>query len=165
MGRPTWSLWPAHRLRCVPARTTLMAMLTADEIIAQLGLAPHPEGGHYRQTWEADNAGRPVGTCIYFLLKSGESSHWHTVDAVEIWHYYAGAPLILSQAASLEGPAVDQTLGPDLAAGQAPQLVVPEGHWQMAATTGDWTLVGCTVSPGFRFEGFTLAAPGVDIPR
>ena len=142
-----------------------MPDLTADKIIAQLNLAPHPEGGYYRQTWIAENAGRATGTCIYFLLKAGERSHWHAVDAVEIWHYYAGAPLILSLAPSLDGPAVDHRLGPDLAMGEAPQIIVPKDHWQMAATTGDWTLVGCTVSPGFDFAGFTLAAPDVDIPR
>ncbi|KQB97847.1 cupin [Loktanella sp. 1ANDIMAR09] len=139
--------------------------MTADDIIAQLNLAPHPEGGYYRQTWVAENEGRATGTCIYFLLKAGQASHWHAVDAVEIWHYYAGAPLILSLSATLAGPATDHQLGPDLAHGEIPQIIVPEGHWQMAATTGDWTLVGCTVSPGFEFAGFTLAAPGVDIPR
>jgi len=142
-----------------------MSDLTADQIIAQLDLAPHPEGGFYRQTWVAENEGRATGTCIYFLLKAGQESHWHAVDAVEIWHYYAGAPLILSLAPSLDGPAVDHMLGPDLSAGLFPQAIVPEGHWQKAATTGHWTLVGCTVSPGFQFEGFTLANPGVDIPR
>jgi hypothetical protein len=139
--------------------------MTADEIIAHLQLAPHPEGGYYRQTWVAENAGRPVGTCIYFLLKDGGASHWHRVDAVEIWHFHAGAPLILSLAADDAGPAVDHVLGPDLAAGQFPQVIVPEQHWQAARTTGDWTLVSCTVSPGFDFAGFTLAAPGFDIPR
>ncbi len=139
--------------------------MNADEIIAQLDLTPHPEGGYYRQTWVAENEGRAHGTCIYFLLKAGQASHWHAVDAVEIWHFYAGAPLVLSLAPSLDGPAVDHKLGPDLAGGQSPQIIVPEGHWQMAATTGEWTLVGCTVSPGFQFEGFTLAGPGVDIPR
>lgn len=138
--------------------------MTADQIIAQLDLAPHPEGGYYRQTWVAENKGRATGTCIYFLLKSGQASHWHAVDAVEIWHFYAGAPLILSLASSLEGPAVDHRLGSDLAVGDVPQIIVPEGHWQMATTTGDWTLVGCTVSPGFQFAGFTMADPGVDIP-
>lgn len=139
--------------------------MTADQIIAQLALQPHPEGGYYRQTWAAENEGRPAGTSIYFLLKQGENSHWHHVDAVEIWHYYAGAPLVLSIAATDGGPAQDLTLGPDLAAGHAPQLIVPIGHWQAARTTGNWTLVGCTVSPGFQFDGFTLAAPGFDIPR
>lgn len=139
--------------------------MTADDIIVQLNLAPHPEGGFYRQTWAAENDGRPTGTCIYFLLKDGEASHWHKVDATEIWHYYAGAPLILSISDTDEGPAVDHILGPDLATGQAPQGIVPTGAWQAARTTGDWTLVGCTVSPGFQFEGFTLAKPNFDIPR
>lgn len=141
--------------------------MTADEIIALLALAPHPEGGHYRQTWEDDSSspGRPAGTCIYFLLKAGEASHWHKVDATEIWHYHAGAPLILSLSGSDAGPARDHPLGPDLAAGARPQVIVPAGHWQAARSTGDWTLVSCTVSPGFRFGGFTLAPPEFDIPR
>ncbi len=140
--------------------------MTADQIIAHLNLAPHPEGGHYRQTWiaEAADGARPAGTSIYFLLKASERSHWHRVDATEIWHYYAGAPLILSMAPSEAGPRSDLTLGPDLSAGQAPQLIVPKDHWQAARTTGDYTLVGCTVSPAFQFEGFELAAPGFDIP-
>ena len=139
--------------------------MTADEIIAKLDLAPHPEGGHYRQTWVAESSGgRPAGTCIYFLLKDGERSHWHRVDAAEIWHFYAGAPLVLSIAGTAAGPATEHVLGPDLVAGQAPQAIVPEGHWQAARTTGDWTLVGCTVSPGFLFEGVELAPPGFDIP-
>lgn len=141
--------------------------MTADQIIAHLNLAPHPEGGHYRQTWiaEAQDGARPAGTAIYFLLKGGEASHWHRVDAAEIWHFYAGAPLILSLSETDQGPAQDRNLGPDLAAGQFPQLIVPKGHWQAARSTGDWTLVGCTVSPAFQFEGFELAAPGFDIPR
>lgn len=138
--------------------------MTADEIIAALNLAPHPEGGHYRQTWVAGNAGRPTGTCIYFLLKAGERSHWHKVDATEIWLYHAGAPLVLSMAGTEAGPAVDHLLTPDLSQG-APQLIVPEGHWQAARSTGGFTLVSCTVSPGFRFDGFTLAPEGFDIPR
>lgn len=138
--------------------------MTADQIIAQLGLAPHPEGGHYRQTWVAGNAGRPSGTCIYFLLKAGERSHWHRVDATEIWLYHAGAPLVLSLSATDAGPARDHLLTQDLSQG-APQMIVPENHWQAAHSTGDYTLVSCTVSPGFQFEGFTLAPPGFDIPR
>jgi predicted cupin superfamily sugar epimerase len=138
--------------------------MTAEEIIALLELAPHPEGGHYRQTWQAEGAGRPAGTCIYFLLTAGERSHWHRVDAAEIWHFYGGAPLVLSLSATAEGPRADHVLGSDLAAGQRPQLVVPVHHWQSARSAGDWTLAGCTVSPGFRFEGFELAAPGFDIP-
>ncbi|WOI55236.1 cupin domain-containing protein [Palleronia sp. LCG004] len=139
--------------------------MTGDEIAATLGLAPHPEGGHYRQTWIADGEGRPAGTCIYFLLKAGETSHWHRVDAAEIWHFYSGAPLILSIAATETGPAEDRVLGPDLAGGEVPQIVVPKDAWQMARSTGDWTLVGCTVSPAFRFEGFELAPPDFDIPH
>jgi predicted cupin superfamily sugar epimerase len=138
--------------------------MTAEEIIAHLGLLPHPEGGHYRQTWVAENPGRPTGTCIYFLLKAGEASHWHRVDATEIWLYHAGAPLVLSLSKTAAGPAIERMLTPDLAQG-APQIIVPEGHWQAARTTGDYTLVSCTVSPGFQFAGFTLAPPGFDIPR
>jgi predicted cupin superfamily sugar epimerase len=138
--------------------------MTADRIIETLGLQPHPEGGHYRQTWVAENDGRPSGTCIYFLLKAGEHSHWHKVDATEIWLYHAGAPLILSLSATEAGPATEHLLTPDLEHG-APQIIVPEHHWQAARTTGDYTLVSCTVSPGFRFDGFTLAPEGFDIPR
>lgn len=137
--------------------------MTADRIIATLGLEPHPEGGHYRQTWVAENDGRPTGTCIYFLLKAGERSHWHKVDATEIWHWHAGAPLILTLSETAAGPAVPHLLTPDLARGR-PQIVVPEHHWQSATTTGDYTLVSCTVSPGFTFDGFTLAPDGFDIP-
>ncbi len=138
--------------------------MTAEWIIAALGLERHPEGGWYRQTWVADGPGRPAGTCIYFLLRAGERSHWHRVDAVEIWHFHAGAALVLRMAGTAAGPAETLRLGPDLMAGERPQAIVPAGWWQAAETTGDWTLVGCTVSPGFRFEGFELAAPGFDIP-
>ena len=140
--------------------------MTAEEIIARLDLQPHPEGGWYRQTWIEDRPGaRPSGTSIYYLLAEGQRSHWHRVDATEIWHYYAGAPLVLSLSETDAGPAVDHRLGPDLASGERPQIIVPTDHWQAARTTGAWTLVGCTVSPAFRFEGFTLAAPDFDIPR
>ena len=142
--------------------------MNAAALITRLDLAPHPEGGHYRQTWVAEGGagtGRPAGTCIYFLLQAGEVSHWHRVDAVEIWHYYAGAPIVLSLAKTEAGPARDRILGPDLLSGQAPQLIVPEQHWQSARSLGDWTLVGCTVSPGFQFEGFELAPATFDIPR
>lgn len=139
--------------------------MTAQEIIAKLQLSPHPEGGHYRQTWVAENAGRPMGTCIYFLLAAGESSRWHKVDATEIWLYHAGAPLVLSMSATDKGPARDVVLGPDLAKDEKPQLIVPDNHWQAARSTGAYTLVSCTVSPGFQFEGFVLADPGFDIPR
>ena len=140
--------------------------MSAERIITELGLAPHPEGGWYRQTWVAEAAPgeRPAGTCILFLLKAGERSHWHRVDAAEIWHFHAGAPLWLSVAESDAGPATRHLLGPEVLSGQSPQFVVPAGHWQSAQGTGAWTLVSCTVSPGFRFEGFELAPPGFDIP-
>jgi len=134
-------------------------------IIQSLSLAPHPEGGWYRQTWVADNPGRPNGTAILFLLQRGEVSHWHTVDATEIWFYHAGSPLVLSRAAIEAGPAQDDLLGPDVLSGHAAQLIVPPHHWQSARGTGDWTLVSCTVSPGFDFAGFHLAPQGFDIPR
>ncbi len=139
--------------------------MTPDDLIESLDLTPHPEGGWYRQTWIEASDARPAGTCIYFLLKQGERSHWHRVDATEIWHFYAGTPLILSISATDAGPAADHVLGPDFSAGQVPQLIVPKDHWQAAAAPEGWALVGCTVSPGFQFEGFELAAPGFDIPR
>ncbi|WP_166415932.1 cupin domain-containing protein [Cochlodiniinecator piscidefendens] len=139
--------------------------MTPADIIAHLNLQPHPEGGYYRQTWIGDDGERPSGTSIYFLLTNGNASHWHNVDATEIWHYYSGAPLILSISATDAGPAEDHMLCPDLLAGQSPQIIVPQHYWQAARTTGEYTLVGCTVSPAFQFEGFTLAPDGFDIPR
>jgi uncharacterized protein len=135
----------------------------AARIIEELGLSPHPEGGWYRQTWVAEGSGRPAGTCIYFLLRAGERSHWHRVDAAEIWHWYRGSPLTLRIAADASGPAQARRLGPDVLNGESPQILVPPHHWQAATTTGAYTLVGCTVSPGFRFDGFELAPPGFDI--
>lgn len=138
-----------------------MTMPTAAEIIATLELQPHPEGGHYRETFRdarTDAHGRAASTAIYFLLASGERSHWHRVDAVEIWHYHAGAPLTLEIADENGQRAI--TLGADLAAGQQPQCIVPPHAWQAASTTGDWTLVGCTVAPGFDFATFELAPKG-----
>lgn len=139
--------------------------MTAQEIIETLQLMPHPEGGHYRESWVAGIDERPSGTCIYFLLQWSEVNHWHKIDATEIWHYYLGAPLVLSVSESDAGPARDCILGPDLTADQQPQVIVPAHHWQRAHCTGDYTLVSCTVSPGFQFDGFTLAAPDFDIPR
>jgi predicted cupin superfamily sugar epimerase len=135
--------------------------MDADEIIERLGLEPHPEGGHYRETWRADasEGERAAGTAIYFLLRQGEVSHWHRVDSAEIWHHYAGAPLELTIAASDGGPAETHVLGPDLAAGARPQVIVPPGAWQSARPLGTWLLVGCTVSPGFDFATFELAPP------
>lgn len=140
--------------------------MTADEIIALLKLEPHPEGGHFRQTWieATDTGARPAGTCIYFLLRAGETSHWHRVDATEIWHHYAGAPVELRLSASESGPYEAHPLGPDLASGARPQVIVPVQHWQAAQAIGGWALVGCTVSPAFDFAGFTLAPADFDIP-
>jgi predicted cupin superfamily sugar epimerase len=138
------------------------AQLTAADVIRLLDLAPHPEGGHFRQTFrdEADSAGRAASTAIYFLLARGERSHWHRVDAAEAWHHYAGAPLELEIALDA-GTAVERIrLGSDLAAGERPQAVIPARAWQAAASLGDWTLAGCTVAPGFEFSGFELAPPG-----
>ncbi len=136
-------------------------MTGAREIIEALGLAPHPEGGWFRETWRAEaGAGeRAAGTAIYFLLEAGQRSHWHRVDATEIWHWYLGAPLEL--ALSAEGrDRQDLVLGPDIAAGERPQLRVPAGWWQSAAPRGGFTLAGCTVSPAFEFAGFELAPEG-----
>ncbi len=123
----------------------------AQQIIEILELEPHPEGGYYRETWrgEAHEGERGAGTAIYYLLRAGERSHWHRVDAVEVWHYYAGA-----------GKTEHLRLGADLAAGERPQAIVPKGAWQSASTCGAWTLVGCTVAPAFDFAGFELAPPG-----
>ena len=136
----------------------------AHPLITALNLAAHPEGGWYRQTWVGPlQNGRATGTAILFLLLRGESSHWHRVDADEIWLYHAGAPLTLRLSPNDDGPAQTHSLGPDVLSGQNPQVIVPAGHWQAARSTGDYTLVSCTVSPGFRFDGFELAAPGFDI--
>lgn len=133
------------------------------EIIEKLGLQPHPEGGWYRQTWVGpDVGGRALGTAIHFLLQAGERSHWHRVDADEIWFWHAGARLELSL--GLER-AASHVMGPDVLTGEAVQLLVPKGWWQSARTLGAWSLVSCTVTPGFRFEGFELAPPGFDLPR
>ena len=133
---------------------------TAADIIARLGLTPHPEGGHYRETFRDPRTvdGRSVGSAIYYLLDTGEVSEWHRVDAAEIWHWHAGAPLVITT--SPNGHDATATyLGPDLARGQQPQIVVPAGHWQTATSLGAWTLVGCTVSPAFTFDGFEMAPP------
>lgn len=136
--------------------------MTADEIIAALGLQPHPEGGHYVETFRDAPGpdGRSRSTAIYFLLRAGERSHWHRVDAVEIWHFHAGAPLRLSISEGAGRPIRRITLGHGVIAGQMPQGIVPPHHWQAAESLGEWTLVGCTVAPGFDFAGFELAPPG-----
>ena len=139
----------------------------ADAIIRILGLAPHPEGGHYRETFRDTRlliSGRAASTAIYYLLRAGERSHWHRVDAAEVWHWHAGAPLELGMAPPdrTEGPRVDHRLGPDLAAGERPQIVVPPGWWQAARSLGEFTLVGCTVAPAFEFSGFEMAPEGFE---
>ena len=141
-----------------------MRALSAAEIIHLLDLKPHPEGGHFRETLRdpATNGGRAASTAIYFLLARGERSHWHRIDAVEVWHYHAGAPLVLEMAADEAGPIRRMKLGPDIAMGERPQGAVPAGHWQAAESLGDWTLCGCTVAPGFEFSGFELAPKGWD---
>lgn len=133
--------------------------LTAAQVIARLDLKPHPEGGHFRETFRDPRTidGRAASTAIYFLLARGERSHWHRIDAVEMWHHYAGAPLILRIADDTGQREVH--LEPDLASGEHPQAIVPAQAWQAAETAGDWTLVGCTVAPGFEFSQFELAAP------
>jgi uncharacterized protein len=144
-----------------------MQQLSAADIIARLELRPHPEGGHYRETFRdtrADTLGRAASTAIYFLLARGEKSQWHRIDAIEIWHYYAGSPLTLRIAHDGCASHVVR-LGPDVTGGERPQAIVPASAWQTAETTGDWTLVGCTVAPGFEFASFELAAPGWEPPR
>jgi len=135
--------------------------LTAADIIARLDLRPHPEGGHFRETFRdasVDTSGRSRSTAIYFLLARGERSHWHRVDAVETWHYYAGDALTLQIAD--EGGQRSIKLGADFAAGEVPQGIVPAHAWQAAESRGNWTLVGCTVAPGFEFSKFELAPKG-----
>ena len=132
----------------------------ADRLIAALGLQPHPEGGWYRETFrDTAREGRARSTAIYFLLKAGEASHWHRVDAAEIWHWHRGAALELDiQAAG--HPPVSYRLGAGIEAGERPQAVVPPHAWQRARSLGAYTLVGCTVAPGFEFSAFELAPPG-----
>jgi predicted cupin superfamily sugar epimerase len=135
---------------------------SAADIIARLELKPHPEGGYYRETFRdtgVDAQGRARSTAIYFLLTRGERSHWHRIDAVEVWHYYAGSALTL-RIANDGGTQHTVRLGPEVAAGERPQAIVPAQAWQAAESTGDWTLVGCTVAPGFEFAKFELAPMG-----
>ncbi len=131
--------------------------MTPEALISALGMQPHPEGGHYVETFRSDAGpdGRARCTAIYFLLQSGERSHWHRVDADELWLWHAGAPLRLEMA-----DLADAMLGPDIAAGQRPQAIVPAQVWQAAESTGAWTFVSCVVAPGFEFSGFELAPLG-----
>ena len=138
-----------------------MQELSAAEVVRLLDLRPHPEGGHFRETFRdprRDADGRSLSTAIYFLLAAGERSHWHRIDAVEIWHWHAGAALAL-EIADGDGVATVR-LGTDLSAGERPQAMVPAGTWQAAESLGAWTLVGCTVAPGFDFSRFELAPKG-----
>jgi predicted cupin superfamily sugar epimerase len=140
----------------------LTGKLTAADVIRLLDLKPHPEGGHFGETFRDGrtiDGSRAVSTAIYFLLARGERSHWHRVDAVEVWHWYAGAPLAL-EISRAPGRVERVMLGCDLNYGERPQAVVPFHAWQAAQTLGDWTLVGCTVAPGFEFSGFELAPKG-----
>lgn len=136
--------------------------LSAAEVAERLAMQPHPEGGFYVETFRdtaTDADGRALSTAIYFLLPEGMVSAWHRVDAVEIWHWYAGAPLELSLSEEGEG-VTTILLGPDIAAGARPQGIVPRHCWQSARSLGSWTLVGCTVAPGFEFSGFEMAPGG-----
>lgn len=134
--------------------------LTAEAVARLLDLSPHPEGGFYRETFRDPRAvdGRAASTAIYYLLPAGRISAWHRVDAAEIWHYHAGAPLELSLFEA--GRRMAMRLGADLLGGERPQGIVPAGAWQSAKSLGAWTLVGCTVAPGFEFARFEIAAPG-----
>ena len=141
--------------------------LSDTEIIRLLDLRPHPEGGHFRETFRdpaptGERRGR--STAIFYLLAAGERSRWHRIDASEIWHHYRGAPLRLSM--SIDGELADHLrLGKDLGAGERPQIVVPANCWQGAESLGAWTLVGCTVAPAFEFSGFEMAPAGFNPKR
>lgn len=146
-----------------------MHNLAAERIKKELGLKPHPEGGWYAETFRdaaGTGDGRARSTAIYFLLEAGDVSHWHRVtDAAEVWHFYAGAPLVLTMSSNGHD-AEAHRLGPNIAAGERPQIVVPANWWQTATSLGAWTLVGCTVAPGFEFAVFEMAPPGWEpVPR
>jgi predicted cupin superfamily sugar epimerase len=136
--------------------------LTAQQVIDLLGLEPHVEGGFYRQTFAdvPDADGRPASTLIYYMLTDNKAGTWHRVDSAEVWHWYAGAPMLLGISPDGSTRPVMHRLGNDLAAGERPQVVVPPGAWQQARVEGDWSLVGCTVAPGFLFSKFEQAEPG-----
>lgn len=135
---------------------------TAEQVAETLELQPHPEGGLFRETFrdQQSHAGRSVGTAIYYLLRRGETSRWHRIDASEIWHWYAGAQVTLSQKLDEEDEEIRRVLGPNLADGERPQIVIPRGVWQTARSQGSWSLVGCTVAPGFEFDHFELSKEG-----
>ncbi|MBX6329586.1 MAG: cupin domain-containing protein [Pseudolabrys sp.] len=141
-----------------------MPLPTAEEVIRALNLKPHPEGGHYRETFRDSRQtdGRAASTAILFLLRRGERTRWHRIDAAEIWHFYAGAPLRLDIADGNSEESI--CLGGDILAGQRPQACVPAFAWQTAKSLGDWSLAGCTVAPGFSFDAFELAPAGWSPP-
>ena len=144
-----------------PVLTAVPTELSAADVVRLLDLKPHPEGGHFRETFRDTRAadGRAASTAIYYLLAAGETSAWHRIDAAAVWHFYAGAALALM--VSPDGrEAAAHRLGPDIAHGERPQVAVPAGAWQAARSLGSWTLVGCTVAPGFDFAGFEMAPPG-----
>jgi len=135
-------------------------MSQVDDIITSLKLAPHPEGGYFRESFrDVDVNGRAISTAIFYLLKAGEISRWHRIDAVEIWHWYAGSPLELTQSLDNAAPTA-HILGSDIPGGELPQVIVPAQAWQSAKSLGDWSLVGCTVAPGFEFSAFEMAPEG-----
>jgi len=135
----------------------------ADFLIRELSLRPHPEGGFFREVFRdlRDNEGRSRSTAIYYLLRAGDITHWHRIDAFEVWHWYGGSPLELSIAPARGAP-VRHILGNAIVSGQRPQIVVPERSWQRAKALGDYTLAGCTVAPGFDFNTFELAPEGFE---
>ena len=143
-----------------------MSTTAAATVIERFGLGAHPEGGWYAETWRADahEGERPTASAILYLLAAGERSHWHRVDAAEIWQYSAGDPLELRVWAGDGTPVVTHSLGPGTSRGETPQVVVPAGAWQAARPLGAWTLVGCIVSPAFEFAGFELAPDGWEPP-
>lgn len=141
--------------------------MDASDLIERLGMRPHPEGGHYAETWRAPagaSGERPVGSAILYLLAAGERSHWHRVDAAEIWQYASGGPLELRIWADGDAAVTTVRLGDPARDGDTPQAVVPAGAWQAARPLGPWTLVGCIVTPAFEFDGFELAADGWEPP-
>ena len=131
--------------------------LGAQEIIRLLGMSPHPEGGHYAETFRDSSTSRANSTAIYYLLEADQVSSWHRVDASEHWLWHAGGPLSLTVSPPDGAGATAHVLGPDLRAGQRPQLTVSPDHWQTAESLGAWTLVSCVVAPGFEFSGFEMA--------
>jgi len=132
--------------------------MTPNDIIAALDLEPHVEGGHYRRTYRHKDGpeGRGYASAIYYLVEGPEPDRWHKMDADEIWHWYAGSALCLEISEARNGTPIKHMLGNKITSGERPQILVPTNHWQRATSLGGWTLVGCTVSPGFSFDGHIL---------